>query len=63
VAEIVLATNEDDRETLAEVEDFRDPLSGHVRYQTYQAQMVRFTFSWTLSRESGESMAKQIRMT
>ena len=24
---------------------------------------VQHTFSWTLSRESGESMAKQMRMT
>jgi hypothetical protein len=65
VSEVVLAAYKDDGETLAEMEDFRDPLwSSFVRLGTsclLDATML--TFSWTLSSESGESIAKQIRMT
>lgn len=70
VTQILLAADEDDREALAEVQNFRDPLqaAGHVsafRLGGDWGDGIErvLTFSWTLSRESGESTAKQIRMT
>ena len=63
VTEILLAANEDDGEALAEMQDFGDPLE-LVLAKGGKGRSVRLrTFSWTLSRESGESMAKQIRIT
>ena len=68
VTQILLATNENDRETTAEVKDFGDPLhlSTRQRFLILEGQeriKGDGTFSWTLSSESGESTAKQIRMT
>lgn len=65
-AQILLAANEDDRKALAEVKDLGDPLehtvSGCCHWPVGRLG-DQCTFSWTLSSESGESMAKQIRMT
>lgn len=70
--EILLAADEDDREARAEVHDLGDPLwakaagqHGRARRQRVAAAAMRKTraFSWTLSSESGESTAKQMRMT
>lgn len=61
-AKILLAADEDDGQALAEVQDLGDPLClisngrAGVRWRSR-------TFSWTLSSESGESTAKQMRMT
>lgn len=73
VSQILLAANEDDGETLAEVQNLRDPLRlRHVSAKALSqgnsgraavAAAGDRTFSWTLSRESGESTAKQIRIT
>ena len=68
VTQILLATNEDDGETAAEMKNFGDPLClRHVSAVSYLEIGKRIggnsTFSWTLSRESGESTAKQIKMT
>jgi hypothetical protein len=57
VTQILLATDENDGET-----------AEHVSVVSYlevgRRRIVgNSTFSWTLSRESGESTAKQIRMT
>lgn len=60
--QIPLATDEDDGQSLAEVQDLGNPLFD-CQYVMRPEQMGRRTFSWTLSRESGESMAKQMRMT
>jgi hypothetical protein len=66
-AQILLATNEDDGQALAEVQNLGDPLREGVSRAVVdggsQRRGVQRTFSWTLSRESGESMAKQMRMT
>lgn len=66
VTEILLATNKDDGKTLAEVKNLRNPLN--LRYSqrmwpSFCCKGPMRTFSWTLSRESGESTAKHIRMT
>jgi hypothetical protein len=64
VTQILLAADEDDGKALAEVENFGNPL--RTRVSTLDAQhAIRKspTFSWTLSSESGESTAKQIKMT
>jgi hypothetical protein len=70
VTQILLATDEDDGETAAEMKNFGDPLDliEHVSVVAYLEIGKRriggnSTFSWTLSRESGESTAKQIKMT
>jgi len=69
VSEILLTSNKDDGKALAEMQDLGDPLSKtiHVSMQLRHVRCAvqggRRTFSWTLSRESGESTAKQIRMT
>ena len=73
VAQILLTTNQDDGETLAEVENLGNPLSNRVSIDSRNEQPNRMlleyskfqapTFSWTLSSESGESTAKQIRIT
>ena len=67
--EILLAADEDDGETGAEVHDLGNPLwgkthGGNKRQNSAEVtkEDVR-TFSCTLSNESGESTAKQIRMT
>jgi len=71
VPEVLLASNEDNRKALAEMENFRDPLvCHHASANIYKSPHIISsksdiggTFSCTLSRESGESMAKQMRMT
>jgi hypothetical protein len=63
-AQIFLAADENDWETAAEVKDFRDPLSSICQSLAFaNCGVKRQTFSWTLSKESGESIAKQMRMT
>ena len=64
VAEVALASNENDGQTFAEVEDFTDPLpiTSVAGLWNNLAKAVR-TFSGTLSRLIGESMAKQMRIT
>lgn len=68
ISQILLAADQDDGESLAEMEDFRDPLSNRKDYVSVPSRFpaarehVR-TFSCTLSSESGESTAKQMRMT
>lgn len=64
-AQVLLASNEDDGKALAEVQNLGDPLWVHVSLGAVMA-MTRLeggTFSWTLSSESGESTAKQMRIT
>ena len=68
VSEILLATNKNNWQAIAEMEDLRDPLRRYnmltflfLKGTCYRSR-VR-TFSWTLSRESGESTAKQIKIT
>lgn len=71
VAEVFLAANEDDGEALAKVQHFRYPLCGctHPSVSSSlcllpdQSKWSLRTFSCTLSNESGESTAKQMRMT
>lgn len=63
VAKILLAANEDDGQALAEVQDLGDPLSVVSDGHEAACGGSVCTFSWTLSSESGESTAKQIRMT
>lgn len=58
VAQVLLASNENDGEAVAEVEHLRDPLRRLVKHASKGP-----AFSWTLSSESGESIAKQMRMT
>lgn len=63
-SEILLASNENDRQTSAEVHDFGNPLQVSHRMSNLQPRSSALhTFSWTLSSESGESTAKQMRMT
>ena len=75
-AQILLTADEDNRKTLAEVQNLGDPLeyhfmSAHPVLLTPKCSVVLGfsiqnetpTFSWTLSSESGESTAKQIKMT
>lgn len=63
-AEILLAADEDDGQALAEMKDFGDPLCMIVSLMvSLSHKLWRQTFSCTLSRESGESTAKQIKMT
>jgi hypothetical protein len=59
-SEILLAAHQDDGQARAEVQHLGDPL-GEV--SGCGEERARQTFSCTLSRESGESMAKQMRMT
>lgn len=61
-AQILLAANKDDGQALAEVQHFRNPLRW-VSGGFCMCDGVCGTFSWTLSSESGESTAKQIRIT
>jgi hypothetical protein len=64
VTKIGFAANKDDGKTWAEVQNLRDPLSMNlVSRCELECFVEHFTFSWTLSRESGESTAKQMRMT
>lgn len=64
VAEILLARHKDDWETLTEVKDLGNPLRTRVSVASRRRAATKGrTFSCTLSRESGESMAKQMRMT
>lgn len=62
---ILLATDQDDRKPGAKVHHFGNPLlvRGAVRIARVCYQGARRTFSCTLSSESGESTAKQMRMT
>jgi hypothetical protein len=64
VTQILLAANKDDGQALAEVQDFGNPLQ-KVSDKGARPNMrdSGHTFSWTLSSESGESIAKQIRIT
>lgn len=59
VSKILLASDQDDRQALAKVQDLGNPL----RNESVVVGGLKRTFSWTLSNESGESMAKQIKMT
>ena len=66
--EILLAADKDDGETGAEVHDLGNPL--HETCQAREGKRdhpratgEKRTFSCTLSSESGESTAKQMRMT
>ena len=62
--DVLLATDEDDGETTAEVLDLGDPLKCNLSHETKDKGGLRKrTFSCTLSKESGESTAKQMRMT
>ena len=67
--EILLATDENDGETGAEVHNLGNPLyernQPNLLGKTRQGEVRRGgrTFSCTLSSESGESTAKQMRMT
>lgn len=68
IPQILLAAHKDDRQALAEVQHLRDPLKEaqqpiSIRPDHSRAREHLLTFSCTLSSESGESMAKQIRMT
>lgn len=69
VTQILLTADKNDWETVAEMKDFGDPLlAEHVSAYSYlrtvrKGRKLSHTFSWTLSRESGESTAKQMRMT
>lgn len=62
-SQILLASDKDDWEPRAEMQHFGDPLPNWSVWAAGKAHVTRQTFSCTLSRESGESMAKQIRMT
>jgi hypothetical protein len=64
VAEVALASNENDGQAFAEVEDFTDPLSITLVAELWNnlPKEIR-AVSCTLSRLSGESMAKQMRIT
>lgn len=63
--EILLAADQDNRKPGAKVHHLRNPLLAReaVRIARVCYQGVRRTFSCTLSSESGESTAKQMRMT
>ena len=67
VSQILLAADENDRKTLAEVKNLGNPLYGELLendgFNLIANRGALHTFSWTLSNESGESMAKQIRIT
>jgi len=69
VAQILFAADQNDRETLAEMEDLGNPLQAvHMLAASHHRLSSctvgdQLTFSCTLSRESGESIAKQIRIT
>lgn len=65
MAEILLAADEDDRVAGTEMHNLGDPLveSANTFLVLSKEGSMRDTFSWTFSSESGESMAKQIRMT
>lgn len=71
VAEVFLAANKDDGEALAKVQHFRYPLDCCIHPSassvpcllSSQTKWSLRTFSCTLSKESGESTAKQMRMT
>jgi hypothetical protein len=76
VSQILLAADEDDGKAGAEVQNLGDPLEReslvskclqaavlHMMPQHREHVSGWFTFSWTLSNESGESTAKQMRMT
>jgi hypothetical protein len=69
VAQILFAADQDDRETLAEVKNLRNPLQAVPMLAAGRHRLSsctvgdQLTFSCTLSRESGESIAKQIRIT
>lgn len=64
--QILLTANEDDGKALAEMKNLGDPLDRWVsNYHevVWRCNSRSLTFSWTLSSESGESTAKQMRMT
>lgn len=77
VSQVLLAADEDDGQAGAEVQDLGNPLQKkgsvsicwpsesvtHDAIAPWARERVWFTFSWTLSNESGESTAKQMRMT
>ena len=70
IAQILLASDEDDGKALAEVHDLGNPLQDtHANMDDvsdafkHNGRNSERTFSCTLSRESGESTAKQMRMT
>jgi len=70
IPEVFLESDEDDGDSLAEMEDFADPLffccvsTGKVRWRVVRYVVgCLLTFSCTLSSESGESMAKQMSAT
>jgi hypothetical protein len=77
VAQILLTANQDNGEALAEVENLGNPLkrprqrqhgsgneeAGRLMLLERYSKFRALTFSWTLSSESGESTAKQIRIT
>jgi hypothetical protein len=62
-SQILLATDEDDWESRAEMQHFGNPLPNWSVNTAEYVDVMSRTFSCTLSRESGESMAKQMRMT
>ena len=67
MTEILLATNENNGKTRAEMKHFGNPLlRGTCQLCNLAIERVcseHRTFSLTLSSESGESIEKQIRMT
>lgn len=59
VPEVLFTANEENRQILAEVKNLRNPL---LKLEIYLLG-ISLTFSCTLSSESGESIAKQIKIT
>ena len=67
VTEILFASNQNNGQALAKMQDFRDPLKVICQNPFTWLDAANIgaghTFSCTLSKESGESTAKQMRMT
>jgi hypothetical protein len=64
-AQILLASDKDNGQTFAKVVHLADPLPAETESSQppVTRENDRRTFSWMLSSESGESMAKQMRIT
>ena len=62
-SEILFASYQEHRNTRTEMRNLEDPLHDDVSLKAHQAEYAIRTFSLMLSSESGESIAKQIKMT
>ena len=70
-SKVLFASNKDDRQTSAEMHNFGNPLRERIGSEfafqgmekSGKGRKKKHTFSWTLSSESGESTAKQMRIT